>query len=75
MARLMSYKTFWLNSRFWGAMSAITREAIRVRLPALADVMYKFKETEIERSNSCEMPRWGRNQDRSNDQKPSIVLT
>ena len=42
---------------------------------ASAGVVDELEEAEIEGSFSCEMPRCGRNHERSRDQKPSSVLT
>ena len=47
----------------------------RERFAPFSHVMNELKKPRYNGSFSCEIPRWGLNQERNKDQKPSIVLT
>src|SRR4051794_29571982 len=68
--------SYWVPG-WWRARHA-TRPAMRVpsrALPRRRALCTNWKKPRYKGSLSCEMPRCGRSQERSSDQKPSMVLT
>jgi hypothetical protein len=51
------------------------RRGLSSPLPRMRALCTNWKNPRYQGSFSWEMPRWGRSQERSNDQKPSRVLT